>query len=183
MTDQIGATLVASGVALAVGLLGVGASLYGAYRARRTALDVQFSSEAAKALVRVIQLVETNGRAAQDRVFNLTRVGWAGVDPRTAEEGDPYGPQRRPHIGRNRTDEADISALIGAYGTVEMDEAMMDWLEALDAIERDIADADYDATENGKPPAAVDFVASTFQEAGARGALRVLIRGTVRVRR
>ncbi|PPF22201.1 hypothetical protein [Rathayibacter rathayi] len=91
-------------MALLVGLSDIGASLYGAYRSRAASLDsleMQYSGERAKALLRVMQLVELSGRAAQDRVFNLTQAGWEGTDLMTGEEGDPYGPERRPVVPRD----------------------------------------------------------------------------------
>ncbi|PPG65131.1 hypothetical protein C5C31_14760 [Rathayibacter rathayi] len=94
MSDPTVVTLPASGVALLVGLAGIGASLYGAYHSRAASLDMQYSGERAKALLRVMQLVELSGRAAQDRVFNLMQAGWEGTDLMTGEEGDPYGPER-----------------------------------------------------------------------------------------
>lgn len=181
MIDPTVVTLTASGVALLVGLSGVGASLYSSYRSRAASLEMQYSGERAKALLRVMQLVELSGRAAQDRVFNLTQAAWEGTDPMTGEEGDPYGPERRPFVPRDYEREADVMALIGTYGDETMDAAVVEWMSSLDHIELAVKDAEFAARENGHAVGSAHFRPAAAQEFDARTALRALVRSTVRV--
>lgn len=67
MIDAGVVALVAAGVALVVGI-------GGALLNRRTALDAQRAAERAKALVRVLHIVEPNGQGIQERIFNLTEA-------------------------------------------------------------------------------------------------------------
>lgn len=174
------AALIASCVALLVGVSSITATLWSTHRNRLAALELQYAGERAKALVQVVQLIEACGRAAEDRIFNLTEAR-RDEDPITGQPGDPYAPRRRPHTERLWSDEADARALVGAYGDHEMDMALFDWVQSLDAIDRQFDDAEFNYVEGRKAATAGEFAIVSLESTIARTRLRALIRETIRV--
>ena len=180
MIDASITTLIATGVALTVGTAGVLTSLYSVQRSRLTSLELQYAGERSKALVRVVQLMETSGRAATNKAFNMTEAR-RDYDDVTGEPGNPYGPERRPNAERNPADEADAGALIAAYGSFETDKAFYVWVTALETVYQEFEVAEIDYFEHQMPPSASKFTIPIMNEISARTNLRKIIRDTIRV--
>lgn len=126
----VGASIASMG-ALLVGVLG-------ARWNRHTTMDAQRSADRAKALVRVLHIVELNGQGIQERVFNLTvarRENEDGRDPVTGEIDDPYAPHPRSARALVSEELAEAAALLAAYGSPDVDRVHMAWLGSLDRIE------------------------------------------------
>jgi len=180
-TGAVIAASVASTVALAVGVSG-------AVLNRRTALDVQRASERAKALVRVLHIVEMNGQGAQEKVFNVTEArkeNEAGRDPVTQEWSDPYAPRRRAARDLSSEELAEAAALLAAYGSPGIDAVHTAWLTSLDHIEQAYLRSESRYGEDGVAAVPADFEAEVEEEKQIRLELgrrirKVLERGRVR---
>jgi hypothetical protein len=172
---------IASAVALVVGVCG-------ALLNRRTALEAQRTTDRAKALVRVLHIAELTGQAEQDQVFNLTKArkeNESGRDPVTDEVDDPYAPRPREVGKRSRTELAEASALVAAYGTPDIDRAWMAWRRSLDGIVEAYIDGEAKYWEDGQPLTPADFAEVAGDEERIRGELasrirQVLANGRVR---
>ena len=127
MVDPGTAALVAAATALFVGLLGVFASLVQSSRTARATIAAELNGRQVDALASVLRIVEVQGRAVQDQIFNLTE----------AESGDKDyyepGPARRPIIKPKGTAYAEAAALVAAYGDVRVQEAFLAWSTAIEA--------------------------------------------------
>lgn len=129
--------------------------------------------------MRVVQLMETNGRAASNKAFNMTEAR-SDYDVVTGQPGNPYGPERRPNAERNPADGADAGALIAAYGGFETDKAFYVWVTALEAVYQEFEVAEFDYSEHQMPPSAAKFTIPIMNEISARTNLRKIIRETIR---
>ncbi|MCJ1685344.1 hypothetical protein [Rathayibacter sp. VKM Ac-2928] len=180
MIDSGTAALIAASVALVVGSAGIIANTWVAHRNRLAGLQLQYAGERAKAMVRVLQLLETGLRSADNRIFNLTQARRED-DPYTGAPGDPYAPNRRPDTERDLAAEAEARALIGAYGDHEMDVAFLVWVQALDEIDEAFDLAEYNYIEQQQSATSGHFAVAQLKASGAHGNLRLMIRKTIRV--
>lgn len=176
----IGAS-VASTVALVVG---VGGALVN----RRTALDSQRAGERAKALVRVLHIVEMNGQGIQEKIFNLTEArqeNESGRNPLTNELDDPYAPRRRAARELSSEELAEAAALLAAYGSPDVDRVHVGWLASLDRIEEAYLRSEARYVENHVGAVPADFQQEIADEEKIRAELgrrirQVLEHGRVR---
>lgn len=176
MIDPGAAAIIAAAVALLVGL-------GGALVNRRTALDAQRASERAKSLVRVLHIVESNGQAIQDRIFNLTqaRSGDGGQRDRvTGEWNDPYAPHPREARDISGVELAEAEALLAAYGSGPLDAAYSDWQAALAGIEDAYLVSEMRYAEEAISAIPEHFATHTAAEQKARRELGRRVRSVLR---
>ncbi|MGG7453030.1 hypothetical protein ACQ3HE_19200 [Plantibacter auratus] len=181
-TGAIVGASVASLTALVVGLSG-------ARMNRRTALDAQRGGERAKALVRVLHIVEMNGQGVQDRIFNLTQARQKndlGRDPVTHEPDDPYAPHQRAARALSAKELAEAAALLAAYGSGDIDPVHKRWITALDRIEDEYVNSEFRYWERQERAVPNDFAAVLQDERNLRAELGSRVRQVLedgRVRR
>jgi hypothetical protein len=173
---------IASAGALVVGV-------WGARWNRRTTLDAQRSADRAKALVRVLHIVELNGQGIQEKVFNLTearRENPSGRDPVTGELDDPYAPHPRSARSVVSEELAEAAALLAAYGSPEIDRAHTAWLDSLDSIEEAYLRSESRYLEDQVSAVPADFAVEIMDEKKIRAELGQRVRQVLqhdRVRR
>lgn len=175
MLDPSLASYVVAAVALTVGL---GAPLMN----RHTSLQTQHAADRARALIRVIHLVEVNGRGVQNRIFNLLSSRQDEPDVRTGHF-NPYGPQARPVHDLDLEELAEASALLAAYGSDELDKAYLAWTASVARIEDAHLEAEYDYFENAKAAAPKKFELQLNDEEKTRAELGGRIRETLKNQR
>lgn len=176
MIDPGTAAIIAAAVALVVGL-------GGALLNRRTALDAQRASERSRSLVRVMHIVESNGQAIQDRIFNLTeaRSSDGGQrDPVTGEWNDPYAPHPREARYISGVELAEAEALLAAYGSSSLDDAYAQWHAALAGIEDAYLLSEMRYMEDATNALAEHFNTHTAAEQRARRELGRRVRSVLR---
>lgn len=168
MLDLSVVSLITAGVALAVGL-------FSAVLNRRTTFDAVYRQDRAKALLRVLNVVETHSSILRDRVFNLTEAR-----PRTFRFGQskrtPYAPPERPHRDTDLASLAEARALMAAYGTPDIDRALVAWFGAVDRLDLAFLDAEVRWSEAGEESAPEHFAEELADEDKTRAALGTRIR-------
>jgi hypothetical protein len=127
VVDPGTAALAAAIVALTVGLFGLVASLVQSSRTARATITAELNARQVDALVTVMRNVEAQGLAIQDLIFNLTQAEFGGQ----YEEYEP-GPEKRDVNEPPRTNYAEASALVAAYGTAPIQKAFSRWTNAVD---------------------------------------------------
>ena len=175
-TGAVIAATLASIVALSVGVIGAMAS-------RRTALDAARVAERARALLRLLHIVELNGRGVQERVFNLTQARRSnddGRDPVTREWDDAYAPLPRPARPVSSDELAEASALLAAYGTDLIDSAYEAWAKTLERIDEVHLHAEHSYLEEQTPPTPELFTYVIGLEQASRRELGVRVRQLLR---
>lgn len=176
MIDSGTAAVIAAAAALVVGL-------GGALLNRRTALDAQRASERARSLVRVLHVVESNGQAIQDRIFNLTQArssDGGGRDRLTGEWNDPYAPHPKEARNVSGVELAEAEALLAAYGSDSLDVAYADWLSALAGIEDAYLVSEMRYVEDAVSAIPEHFTTHTAAEQRARRELGRRVRSALR---
>lgn len=180
MIDPGTGVVIASSVTSVVALtVGVGGALIG----RRTTFDAQQRAERAKALVRVLHIMEITGKGVQDRIFNSTLARQARdyePDPITGVYYDPYAPARRLHRDTNPAEIAEAAALMAAYGSIDLDHGYRAWLSSLSGIDAAYLRAEEAYYENAQELLPEHFDAARTHEEEIRDELGRRIRDVLR---
>jgi hypothetical protein len=178
MVDPGLATVIAAGAALVVGVTGIITSLYLAGRGRRDALRLQWASDQARALVRVLQVVETRSQDVRDKIFNLTKAR-SDPDEFTGAPDNEYGPHRRDLTNLPRSAVAETEALVAAYGNNAVRASYREWDESLESCEDAMLRAEWNYFEGQKDAVADDFMVEVEREQAARTRLEHTIQATL----
>jgi hypothetical protein len=134
-------------------------------------LEAQRSADQAKALVRVLHIVELNGQGIQERIFNLTearREHGSGRDPVTGELDDPYAPHPRAARALVSEELAEAAALLAAYGSPDVDRVHIAWLGSLDRIEKAYLRSEVRYLEDQVGAVPADFATEVADESKIR---------------
>lgn len=159
MIDPGLAAVLASAVSLALGL----ASIWRAsLDSKRTAKREQIQRRA-EAYVDLLRVVERRGLAVQDDMYNMTE---------TEDEDFPVTLPRREVDSPPRSDRAEALALVVAYGTPAIQDALEAWIKIVDDWERKKDGFIFDYQLNGPSAlAAKDAEPERANEVAARRTL------------
>jgi hypothetical protein len=134
-------------------------------------LRLQYAAERARALVRVLEVVETHSQDARDTVFNVTDARSDYRDEYTGEPGNPYGEPRRELTKLPRSTFAEVDALMAAYGSPSIWRAYHAWRGALSQVEEALRLAEFNYMEGQQGARAEQFADVLELEERCRRAL------------
>lgn len=175
MIDQGLATVIAAGVALLIGIAGVLVSIVQSARTSRATVVANLNALEVDALTRVLRYASKQGVSIQDEIFNLTLAEWG------SEQDYEWGPKRREVSNIPRSDYAEASALVAAYGVGSVQEAFQRWSNAVDAWADKRANLDWDFFEGDQSrPSRAVVEAEMDGEISARRALGEAVNLAVR---
>jgi hypothetical protein len=177
--DQATIALIASGVALIVGLAGIVNSSVSISRAHRNELRLRFAERRSDGLLRLLAVVMLRSQHARDTIFNLSEARRDYYNEYTGENGDPYGPRRRNVEEVPRQVLSESASLLAMYGSAGIEESFDLWSKCLESCNAAVLSAEFFYLEEQVTVGPEHFSTALGAERVARSALESVVRRAI----